>query len=109
MDKPLAEEGLLIRRDDEAIDDDVVNKVRSHCAGIAEIIDLDRRRPVGEDHGPAECGVTGEIDQDVDAVPMDQLGGLAMRCFLDIDKAIEGVDETGAHRAPVVDDYRNSR
>ena len=102
MHQPLAEEGLLIRRHKEPIDDNVIDKVGSHRAGIADIAHLDRRRPVGEDRSPAVRGITRQIDQDIDAVGMDQLGRPPVRHLADIDKAIKGADQARAHRAGVV-------
>jgi len=96
MHQPLAEEGLLIRWYDEPIDDDVIDKISARRARIAEIIDLDRRRPVGEDRGSAVLGIPGQIDQNIDGVGVDPLGRLAVRRRPEVDKMIKGAGEASA-------------
>jgi hypothetical protein len=62
MGQPLAEKRLLIGRRNERIDDDVIDEVRAHRTRIAKVVDLDRRRPAGDDRGPDIAGETVEID-----------------------------------------------
>jgi hypothetical protein len=40
---------------------------------------LDRRGPAGENQEPVATSVAGQVDQDVDVVPANQLGGLRVR------------------------------
>ena len=95
-------EGLPICRRQKAVDDDVVDKLGTHRPGISEKIDLDRRRPVGKDPGPAVRRIAGKIDQDVDSVAMHLRGRLRGRQIPDVDEPIEGADEPRAHRAAVI-------
>jgi hypothetical protein len=45
---------------------------------------------VAEDRSPAVCGVTCQIDQDVDTVGMDTFGGAWVRRVPDVDETIKG-------------------
>ena len=93
MHQPLGEEGLLIRRDEEPIDNDVVDKVRSHCAGIAD--DSLGRAPAGsEDCRSAMRRITRQIYQDIDGIGLDRLGRPTIRGLTYIDEAIKGADQT---------------
>src|SRR5215469_16341217 len=102
MHEPLAEKGLLIWRHEEAIYKNVIDKIRTHRAGIADVAHLDRGRAVSEDRGPAVRGVTCQVYQNIDGIGLDQLGRPPIRCLADIDKAIKSTGQTGADGARVV-------
>ena len=102
MHQPLAEEGLLIRRHEESIDEDIIDKVRTHRAGIADIAHLDGYQAVGEDGGSGVLRIAREVDQYVDGVGLDKFGSPSIRGLADIDKAIKGADKAGPCLALVV-------
>src|SRR6516162_102815 len=102
MHQPLLEKGLLIRRHEEFVDDNIVYKIRPHRGGKPKIIDLDRCRSVGKDCGSAGPSVAAEIDQDVDGVGMDQFGRYPVRHLDNVDEPIEGAVEARAYFAAVV-------
>ena len=61
----LGAELLMLGRNDHAVRQDIIDEWGAHGSGIAEIVDLDRRRPPREDPGP----VAHEVGQDMGAVP----------------------------------------
>ena len=50
------------------IRDHIVHEFRRHGVEIAEIGDLHRRRPRGENLGAGAAGITGQVHQDIDTV-----------------------------------------
>ena len=102
LDQPFRVEGLPVDRREKPVYDYVVDKVGPHRTGVAEKVDLDRRRPVGEDRSPAVRRVTGEVDQDVDPVGMHLLGGRRRRHVSDVDEPIKGAGEASAHCAAII-------
>src|SRR5262249_52461275 len=100
--QPLRIEGLLIGRHEEMVNNNVIDEIRPHRAGIAEIIDLYRRRPAREDRSPAFPCVARQVDQYVDRIVMDQLGRLPLRRLADVDETIEGAGEAGSHGVAIV-------
>src|SRR5258708_3747155 len=47
MDQPFRKEGLLAAWHNEGVDDDIVDEIRPHGSGIAEVAHLHRRRAIG--------------------------------------------------------------
>ena len=89
MDEPLAEELLLILRHDKRIDDDVVDKVHASSARVTQLVDLDRRRAIGEDRRPPALRKSVEVDQNIDLIHVYQARGIAVRGVRNIDEAVE--------------------
>lgn len=73
------------------IGNDIVDLSHAHCAGVAKIIDLDRRRASRVDAAARTLGEAHEIDQDVDASLFEQFDDLRIRQAARLDKSVEGV------------------
>src|SRR5262249_14990098 len=102
VDDFLAEQGLLIRWHDKAIGDDVIDEVGTRRTGIAEIVNLDRCRAVGEDFGSAIRGPAMEIDQQIEVVGTDELRRVPIRHLGDVHNAIEAGEKATADRARII-------
>ena len=102
MGQPLAEKRLLIGRRNERIDDDVIDEVRAHRTRIAKVVDLDRRRPAGDDRGPDIAGETVEIDKDINAIVVDRAGGVGIGHGYDINEPVERGGDPGPHWTAIV-------
>src|SRR5205823_9934760 len=90
-------------RREEVVDDDVIDEFRTHRAGKAEKIDLDRGRAERQDpRSRVLAGVAGQIDEDVDPVGVDTLGRRGIVDRGQIDKAVERRDEAMANIAAVI-------
>src|SRR6185437_3383192 len=55
------------------------------------------------DHRPRSPGISLQIDQDIDMILMDRLGGVAMREPADIHEAVKGASQPRTHRTAIVD------
>ena len=66
VDDLLAVARALLVRNDEAVGDDVVDVVGAHRARIAQVVDLDRRRPGARIPGRSIAGEALQVDRDVD-------------------------------------------
>src|SRR5450755_229821 len=80
----------------------VVDEIRAHRAGIAEIMNLYRRRLQREDFTAGVTRIPLQVDQDVDAVGMDGRGTVDQRLLSQIDEAIASGYQSRAHRPVVV-------
>ena len=77
--------------DHEPVGDDVVDIGRPHGAGIGEVVDLDRRRAVGQDAGPAILGEALAVDGDIDLELTQQKGDIAVAFKARVDEPVEGL------------------
>ena len=102
MDDLLGEPGLLIHRHDEGVGDDVVDEVRAHAAGVAQVVDLHGCRPVGQNLRSRVLGVALEVDEDVDAILVDAAGCTRMRNGPHVDEVVEGRLQAPADVAAIV-------
>ena len=89
---------LLRSRDDGSIGDDVVDEISATRAGITEIADLDRCRPLREDVGAAVPGEAVQVDQDVDLRGPDHLRNLDVAEPRAVEECSEGAFQPPAHR-----------
>src|SRR5262249_9436403 len=102
MDNLLSVESLLVERQDGRIGDDVVVEASSERARIANIVDLNRGRPSGEDGRARVRSIAAAIDRNVDLQVVQLLGNLAVGFLAPIVKLIERANEPRANFALVV-------
>ena len=100
--EPLGVEQAVLRRHHHRVGDQPVDERDAAGAWIAKEARLHRRRPQGEDAGPHALGVALEVDEDVDAVGADALGGGLVGEGADGDEVIQSRQQAAAHRAVVV-------
>ena len=96
MHQPLAEEWLLIRRYNKPINNDVVDEISAGRRREPEIVDLDRRRTIGEHRRPRASREAVEVDEDMDFLGADELRRIQVCGLGDIDKTVECGGEAGA-------------
>ena len=72
------------------VGNDVVDEVGAARSREAEIVDLDGRRPEGEDLGPAMLAESREVDRDVDLHPAHALSDIEVALVAHIDEVVEG-------------------
>ena len=65
---------FVLRRNQPVIGDHPIDPVGAKGAGIAEVMELQGRRPQGQHAGAAVVGVAHQVDQHVDAIGADALG-----------------------------------
>ena len=87
-DQVLGEERVLARRRGHVVGDEVVDEGRTERCGVPEVVDLDGRRPPGEDGKPVIGRVAAEVDEDVDLVVGDPARGGVRMLVADVDEAI---------------------
>ena len=74
MHETLAEETLLIHWCNEWVGDDVIDEGGAHRSGVTDPVHLHRRWVGNENAGSRILGITGQIDQDIDAIREDAFG-----------------------------------
>ena len=70
------------------VGDPVVDRGDPGGVGVADVADLDRRRPARAGEQPAVAGVPGELDQDVDPVGANAGGERRVVELVDVDPAV---------------------
>ena len=95
--------GLRTGRQNEVVGDDVVDEGRAHGSRIAEKVDLDRSRAERHDFGAGSTRVALEIDQDVDLVFLDFIGGVLVGEVLEVVACVEGRDDPVPDQGAVVE------
>src|SRR5262249_30558910 len=96
--------GIVARafgRHDKTVGDHIIDPIRSHRAGVAEVIDLDPCGPACEDGRTVAACEAFEINCDVDAGVSNQLGSALIGGVAHIDKLIEGRFEPAPQGAVV--------
>ena len=102
MDDLLSVERLLVERQNGRIGKDVVVEAGSERAGKADIVDLDRCRPGGEDPGARIRRIAAAVDRNVDLQVVQERGNLAVTFPSHIVKLIECANQPGADFAVIV-------
>jgi hypothetical protein len=86
----------------------IVDEIRAHGSGMAEIAHLDRRWARGEDAGPGIAAMAHEVDRDVDLEVAQALGDGAVARRAHIVKRIEGRHRAGACNGVVASAERDA-
>jgi hypothetical protein len=86
-------EAVRVRRNDPAVDDDVVDEAGAHGAGKAEIGYLYRRRVRCKNARPATLGESLEIDCDIDLVRADEFGRREITQAAHFEEAVESATD----------------
>src|SRR3954468_10727291 len=92
---------VLLRYNDRVCDD-VIHEGSGHRSGEAEIINLNRRRPLGKNLRTFAVCVAVQIDQDVDVQLLNELGNMFVGHLLRVDEPVEGARYTRAELASLV-------
>ena len=87
----LGVERLLAAAYQARIGDEVVHVGAPHRPGEAKVVDLQRRRAMGEDAGTKALCEAVEIDCDIDTRLTCHAGDLGVTAIADLDEMIEGL------------------
>ena len=80
-----------------AVCDQVIHVPGAHCAGIAQVIDLNRRGSQREDLAAAKLGDSVQIDRNIDPQIARQAGNLGIRTLAHVDEAVECLGHPSVH------------
>ncbi|MNZ58508.1 hypothetical protein D3C78_765200 [compost metagenome] len=81
---------------------DVINVVGAEGAGVAEVIDLNRCRPIGKDIAARTGSITRQVNRNIHFQIAHQLGNLEGPHLLHVVELVESGDETGTQAAVVI-------
>src|SRR5258705_13995053 len=95
-------ERLVLLRENELFPKDIVIHLRSQGAGITEITDLNRGRPMRKDARPGMPFVTHQVYHDVHFQIPHQLRRLEIPFVADVEEPVEAPCEPGPRLAPII-------
>src|SRR5882672_2805354 len=93
---------ILALRYNNSIGDEIIHEVGAHGAGKAEIIRLNRGRPMGKNPRTAAFGKAHQVDGDIDFHLLDESGNIRIAFPADVDEAVKGTSHACPHRTAVI-------
>src|SRR5437763_1915931 len=93
---------MLTLRYNDSIGDEIIHEFGADGAGEAEIIRLNRGRPMGKNPGTAALGKAHQVDGDVRFDVLHERRDVRIALPTHVDEAVKGTREARPHRTAVV-------
>src|SRR3989338_8442395 len=94
------------RGGNEPVGDDIIYKIRTHRAGIAQIVHLDGSGPQGYDFSASRFRVPFQVHKDVNLVLVNSPGSINERTRSDVHKPATGTNYTLTHIPAIIRSVR---
>src|SRR5262245_259788 len=98
---------LLLNRQDDRVDNDVVDEIRAGRPGKSEIAGLNRRRPESENAWPRVLGMPFQVDSDVNPKLVEQPRDILVASCPGIEEPIERRRQPRAYLAALIGTERD--